>query len=304
MSLFNDLRPKVSIFKTVFNALSNWSPIRQLSLIESQKSLNEALLNRSKCQDEQALIISNMILNKRRLESAKHRYLYLVNNERLNEHYYEELKMGLGAKLICSAVDTCGFTLWLKSIPYCQRMNRSLDPAFYFGLFGLILVLCVLCRYIIQRMNWRLSCWRGYCAFVKPFFKANEVPEQIEDNCIKPALLAFCSLMTDKRIKELTFRTHALSIFGCLLFAVLITLDQYKNLIVSPGSSNGVQIGITVCLSVLFVLSLLSVVSAIFLWMGIYQSMVVETEKRLKSGFPWYNPRIDGRVTKKESAIL
>lgn len=211
--------------------------------------------------------------------------------------------MGLGAKLICSAVDTCGFTLWLKSIPYCQRMNRSLDPAFYFGLFLLILVLCVLCRYIIQRMNWRLSCWRGYCAFVKPFFKANEVPEQIEDNCIKPALLAFCSLMTDKRIKELTFRTHALSIFGCLLFAALITLDQYKNLIVSPGSSNGVQIGITVCLSVLFVLSLLSVVSAISLWMSVYQSMVVETEKRLKSGFPWYNPRIDGRVTKTESAI-
>ena len=304
MSLFNDLRPKVSIFKTVFNALSNWTPIRQLSLIESQKSLNEALLNRSECQDEQALIISNMILNKRRLESAKHRYLYLVNNERLNEHYYEELKMGLGAKLICSAVDTCGFTLWLKSIPYCQRMNRSLDPAFYIALFGLILTLCALCRYIIQRMNWRLSCWRGYCAFVRPFFGANEVPEQIEDNCIKPALLAFCSLMTDKRIKELTFRTHALSIFGCLLFAALITLDQYKNLIVSPGSSNGVQIGITVCLSVLFVLSLLSVVSAILLWASVYQFMVVETEKRLKSGFSWYNPRIDGRVTKKESTIL
>ena len=89
MPSFSNLRASFPILKTFFNALPNWKPIRQQSLIESQKSLNEALLNRSECQDEQALIISNMILNRRRLESAKQRYLYLVNNERLNEHYYE-----------------------------------------------------------------------------------------------------------------------------------------------------------------------------------------------------------------------
>lgn len=298
MPSFSNLRASFPILKTCFNALPNWKPIRQQSLIESQKSLNEALLNRSECQDEQALIISNMILNRRRLESAKQRYLYLANNERLNEHYYEEITAGLGAKLAIHTMYAVSVSLYIWFMPYDPSWNSSV----YLFAFLLVLALCIFCQSIILHMNRILSSRRGYCAFVKPFFRANEVPERIEDNCIKPALSAFYALMSDKEIEELAHKTESLSILGYLLLVPAITLIRYSTGSALPfGLSGGTA---KVIGEFLLVLSLPLLVATILHWSSTYQTKVIELEKRLKSEFPWYNPRVDGLVVEKEKRNL
>lgn len=297
MPSFSNLRASFPILKTFFNALPNWKPIRQQSLIESQKSLNEALLNRSECQDEQALIISNMILNRRRLESAEQRYLYLVNNERLNEHYYEEFTAGLGAKLAIYTVYALLFSLCIRYMPYEPSWNCLI----YFLVSLFVLALCVFCQAIILHTDRILSSRRGYRAFVKPFFRANEVPERIEDNCIKPALSAFYALMTDEEIGKLAHKIELLSILGYLLLVLAFTLEQCSDGSILPFRLSIETVdGIKKCL---FSLSLGLLVVAILNWCGTYQTKVIELEKRLKSEFPWYNPRVDGLVAEKRSVI-
>lgn len=212
--------------KAVWDIIVHWIPIEQLPLVKPQTSLKEALQNRSQCQDEQLLLNNDMILNKRRMKLAKQRYLYLINNERLNQYYTEERRTGLGARFFILTGLVCMTLLTIEYLPSPTSLSDSRSGNMVFLKFSSGSLLVLICLFVIQKIDWQLSCLRGYRAFVKPFFRANEIPDEIEGSCIRPALSAFYKLTANKEISKFSDRNLLLFALSYLMLIAMVALRR------------------------------------------------------------------------------
>lgn len=277
--------------KAVWDIIVHWIPIEQLPLVKSQTSLKEALQNRSQCQDEQLLLNNDMILNKRRMKLAKQRYLYLINNERLNQYYTEERRTGLGARFFILTGLVCMTLLTIEYLPSPTSLSDSRSGNMVFLKFSSGSLLVLICLFVIQKIDWQLSCLRGYRAFVKPFFRANEIPDEIEGSCIRPALSAFYKLTANKEISKFSDRNLLLFALSYLMLIAMVALRRCNEWLKATFHfSEVVQVEIAACL---LITSYLLFTIAVILWVIVYQDKIRSVEGCLKRQFTWYNQKID-----------